>query len=280
MDTPIATATDPDTADADRRAKAAARPAVRRGPGGHRLHARRRGRGPLPGRAAGRRLASTGPPSWRSGRGAASRASTSAPPPRRPGRSLFSLDHHHGSEENQAGWEHHDTHAGRPGHRGASTPFPTGGAPSIGAGLEAVGGRHRRRLAHRLVPLVDTAGLLLHRRRPRRGAGVGRLPGLGAEGGGGRMAGHPRRVPRPRRRRPSPLRHLAGGPRLRASSSRTASAAHCGSSGGECVQVEPRRRPLGAGRSSGSIASVQLRTVRPGPGPAWPARPGPRGPAR
>ena len=25
------------------------------------------------------------------------------------GAALFSLDHHHGSEENQAGWDHHDT---------------------------------------------------------------------------------------------------------------------------------------------------------------------------
>ena len=30
---------------------------------------------------------------------------------------LYTIDHHHGSEEHQPGWEYHDTSHGRPGHR-------------------------------------------------------------------------------------------------------------------------------------------------------------------
>ena len=209
---------------------------------------------------------STGPPSSRSGPGAASRASTSGRPPRRPGAVLFSLDHHHGSEENQAGWEHHDTTPGRPGHRAGSTPCPTG-AHTGRCRAGGVGGGPRRGLPDRLVPLVDAVGLLLHRRGPRRGAGLGRLPGLGAEGGRGRLAGHPRRLPRPGRRRPTALRHLAGRPRLR--------------------RVRRGRRVRLAADPAASVTRPGRRR-RPAtqtvPGwtrvPAGPARPGRPGPAR
>ncbi len=46
--------------------------------------------------------------SSRSAPTAASRRSTSAPRRERGGTVLFTVDHHRGSEENQAGWEHHD----------------------------------------------------------------------------------------------------------------------------------------------------------------------------
>ena len=80
---------------------------VRAGPAGHRLHARRRGGGPLPGRPPGRgtfeRATFMEIGAW-CGKstvylGAAAEET---------GAVVFSLDHHHGSEENQAGWEHHD----------------------------------------------------------------------------------------------------------------------------------------------------------------------------
>ena len=35
------------------------------------------------------------------------------------GPQVVTVDHHRGSEENQPGWEYHDTVAGRPGHRAA-----------------------------------------------------------------------------------------------------------------------------------------------------------------
>ena len=74
--------------------------------------------------------------------------------------------------------------------------------------------RRRGRLPHRRGRWTPPAGLLLHRRRPRRGAGVGRLPGLGATGGARRMAGHPRRLPGPGRRRPTALRAVPRRARL------------------------------------------------------------------
>ena len=59
------------------------------------------------------------------------------------------------------------------------------------------------------------SGVLLHRWRPRGGAGLGRLPGLGAARGPRRAAGHPRRVPRPGGRGAAALRALLRRPRIR-----------------------------------------------------------------
>ena len=143
------------------------------------------------------------PRSSRSGPGAASRRVYLGAAAEATGAVLFSLDHHHGSEENQAGWEHHDTHAGRPRHRADRHPAPLA-AHRDRRRARGVGGRHRRRLPHRGVPLVDAAGLLLHRRRPRRRAGLGRLPGLGAARGR-RTAGWPSTTC-------SPTRPTAAGP--------------------------------------------------------------------
>jgi len=49
---------------------------------------------------------------------------------------LFSLDHHHGSEENQAGWEHHDTSLVDPS-TGRIDTLPHWRRATIGAGLES-----------------------------------------------------------------------------------------------------------------------------------------------
>ncbi len=143
---------------------------------------------------------------------------------------LFSLDHHHGSEENQAGWEHHDSTLVDPA-TGTIDTLPHWRRTVGGAGLEAsvigiVGDSPTV-----LVPLVDTVGVLLHRRWSRRGAGLGRLPGLGAEGDRRRVAGHPRRVPGSGRRRAASLSTSGGRLSTPVSSSRTASAARCGSCG-------------------------------------------------
>ncbi len=49
---------------------------------------------------------------------------------------LFSLDHHHGSEENQAGWEHHDSTLVDPA-TGTIDTLPRWRHTVVGAGLEA-----------------------------------------------------------------------------------------------------------------------------------------------
>ena len=172
---------------------------------------------------------------------------------------LFSLDHHHGSEENQAGWEHHDSTLVDP-ETGRIDTLPRWRRTLVGAGPGGVGDRDRRGLAHRRVPLVDTVGLLLHRRGPRRRAGLGRLPGLGAQRDRRRVVGHPRRVPRSRPTAGALPTTSGGPPSNPRSSSRTASAAPCGSCGGS-ERDRPARSPV-------------LSSVPACPGPAWPARPG------
>src|SRR5664280_1352198 len=52
------------------------------------------------------------------------------------GAHLFSLDHHHGSEENQAGWEHHDDALVNP-ETGRIDTLPHWRRTIIGAGLES-----------------------------------------------------------------------------------------------------------------------------------------------
>ena len=76
--------------------------------------------------------------SSRSAPTAASPRSTSAPPPGRSGGTVFTVDHHRGSEENQAGWEHHDADAGRPRAR------PDGHAADVPAHHRATPGSRTR----------------------------------------------------------------------------------------------------------------------------------------
>ena len=128
------------------------------------------------------------------------------------GGTVFTVDHHRGSEENQAGWEHHDadlvdpesglmdTLPVVPPHHRATPASRTRWSPS-----SAAPPRSSRALAHAAVAAV-------HRRRARRGARPRTTTPAGRRwvcAGG--AAGHPRRVPRPRRRRPAAVRRLPAG---------------------------------------------------------------------
>ena len=128
---------------------------------------------------------------------AASPRSTSAPPPGPPGRRVFTVDHHRGSEENQAGWEHHDATLVDP-RTGRMDTLP--GLPPHHRGRRARGrGRRRRRRApppsarHWRTPLallfIDGG----HGEEPAHTDYEGWAPWVRA----GRAAAHPRRVPRP-----------------------------------------------------------------------------------
>ena len=79
---------------------------------------------------------------------------------------LFTVDHHRGSEENQAGWEHHDP--------SSSTPRPADGHAAVLPAHDRRGrARGRRRRGRRSLAAGrrargDAAGVPVHRRRPRR----------------------------------------------------------------------------------------------------------------
>ena len=97
------------------------------------------------------------------------------------GGTVFTVDHHRGSEENQAGWEHHDPTL-VDAELGLMDTLPVFRRTLARAGLEdqvvAVVGRSTTvaaLLAHAAVAAV-------HRRRARRGARPERLHGLGAGG--------------------------------------------------------------------------------------------------
>jgi len=116
---------------------------------------------------------------------------------------LLSIDHHRGSEENQPGWEYHEADLVDPEAGRIDTLLHWRRTISI-AGLEVsvvgvVGD------SPTVAALGPAAGVLLHRRRARRGSRLGRLPGLGTARGGRGMAGHSRRLPQPGRRRASSL---------------------------------------------------------------------------
>ncbi len=72
------------------------------------------------------------------------------------GGSVFTVDHHRGSEENQAGWEHHDTELVDPG-TGLMDTLPVFRRTIAGAGLEdhviAVVGKSAAVAAHWRTPL-------------------------------------------------------------------------------------------------------------------------------
>ena len=53
---------------------------------------------------------------------------------------LFSIDHHHGSEENQVGWDHHDLEVVDP-RTGKIDTLPFWRRTIVDAGLGSVGGR-------------------------------------------------------------------------------------------------------------------------------------------
>ena len=118
---------------------------------------------------------------------------------------LFAVDHHRGSEENQAGWDHHDTEV-VDRRIGKMDTLPFFRAAIHDAGLEdsviAVVGRSplsRRGVDHAAVVPV-------HRWRSRRGTRTARLRGLDAARRRRRHARDPRRVPRSGRRWASAVR--------------------------------------------------------------------------
>ena len=130
------------------------------------------------------------------------------------GRVLFTVDHHRGSEENQPGWEWHEPDLVDPAV-GKMDTLPFFRRTIHDAGLEgtvvAVVGDSPAVAAAWATP----AGLPLHRRRPRRRAGPPRLRALDAARRPRRAPVHPRRLRRPRRRRPPALRaDLPAGPRV------------------------------------------------------------------
>ncbi len=91
---------------------------------------------------------------------------------------LFTVDHHHGSEENQAGWDHHDPEVVDPRTGRMET------LPFLRRTIEAAGARghrHRRRrgLPHRRAALGHAGGTAVHRRRPCARRRHGGLRGMG-----------------------------------------------------------------------------------------------------
>ena len=98
------------------------------------------------------------------------------------GGTVFTVDHHRGSEENQAGWEHHDTSL-VDDESGLMDTLPVFRRTIERAGLEDAG--RRRSSAGRTTVsalLAHSPVAALHRRRARRGARAERLHRLGAAG--------------------------------------------------------------------------------------------------
>ncbi len=132
------------------------------------------------------------------------------------GRVVLTVDHHHGSEENQPGWEHHDPSLVGPRTGRIDNPAaPPARRTLVDTGLEDV-----------VVPVVgDSTVVAAVWRTPLAmvfvDGGHGEGPahddytGWARWAGPRRAAGHPRRLPRPRRRGPPAVRRLAAcaGPR-------------------------------------------------------------------
>ena len=144
---------------------------------------------------------------------------------REAGQLVVTVDHHRGSEENQPGWEYHDPAlvdpAYRPDRHAADASAHTLHAAGLEDDVVAVVGRSadgapgcggRRSACCSSTAATPTS---------RRGADY---EGWAPLGRAGRRAGHPRRVPRPGRRRPGAVpdlpagagvRRVRGGPRDR-----------------------------------------------------------------
>ena len=101
---------------------------------------------------------------------------------REAGAVLLTVDHHRGSEENQPGWEHHDPAVVDP-RSGRMDTLALGPSDPRGRRAGGARGAGRGRVDHRGGGLGDAAGPAVHRRRARRGRGLGRLSGLDTQGG-------------------------------------------------------------------------------------------------
>ena len=120
---------------------------------------------------------------------------------------LYTIDHHHGSEEHQARLGVSRRVAGRRGHR----PLRHAAHLSPHAGRGRVGRprrHHRGQVTDRGQGLAVAAAVVVHRRRPQRRRRQSGLRRLGEVGRGRRGVAHPRRVPRSQRRRSTALLHL------------------------------------------------------------------------
>ena len=96
---------------------------------------------------------------------------------REEGSVLFTVDHHRGSEENQAGWEHHDERLVDP-RTGRMDTLPFFRRTIEDAGPGGRGDRGHRRVADRRRALGDAARAGVRRRRPRVRRRPRRLRGL------------------------------------------------------------------------------------------------------
>ena len=157
------------------------------------------------------------------------------PAMRRP--TLFAVDHHRGSEENQSGWDHHD-HELVDDRVGLMDTLPFFRSAIHAAGLESVVVAVVGRVAGRRRPLVDAVGVPVHRRRARRATSARRLRRVDAARRGRRHAGDPRRLPRSGGWWPATVRgDLPAGDRRAAVSSWPPSPARCARCG---AWAEPR----------------------------------------
>ena len=107
---------------------------------------------------------------------------------------VVTVDHHHGSEENQPGWEYHDTTLVDE-RTGRLDTLPHFRATLAAAGLEAQVIAVVGRSAQVAAAVADAAGHAVHRRRAHRRRGPGGLRELVAVGDPRRRPGHSRRVP-------------------------------------------------------------------------------------
>ena len=105
--------------------------------------------------------------------------------------------------------------------------------------------------------LVDAAGAAVPRRQPHRGVRPPRPGRLGRQARRRRHAGHPRRLPRPGRRRPGALRRLPPGASRPATSRSCPAPARCGCCGGCGERPAGRRAGRGAGPDRGADPRVR-----------------------
>ena len=197
---------------------------------------------------------------------------TSAPRPGAVGTVVVTVDHHRGSEENQPGWEWHEPDLVDP-ELGVIDTLPTFRRTIHAAGLEDV-----------VVAVVGNSPVVAgwwstpaamvfidggHGEEPARTDYRVLVAGRGARG----LAGDPRRVPRPRRRRSAALRaDLPPGDRLRS--------LHRGVRGTGSLRVLRRAESPVAGRRpvpgrAGPDAHRDQHAASRGPGAGgWPSRAG------
>ena len=153
--------------------------------------------------------------------------------------------------------------AGRPGDRAArhASAFPRharGGRP------RGAGHRRRGQVSRRGRAVAGAARHAVHRRRPHRRGRAGRLRGLGAVGGAGRRARHPRRVPGPGRRRPAAVPGLPARAGVRRVRRGAPSRARCGcSSGPGRASAEARARSARPVRAAAVGSDGRLAGQRP-----------------